>query len=571
MRGGILAAMSSLEKRWQIAANITPEAEKNLDSFPPLVRQLLFNRGYATQEEATDFLSAVVPEGNDAFNMLGVPEASERISHAIDKQERIIIYGDYDTDGVTASAVMVQSLKALGADVAAYIPNRFDEGYGLNNEALDKLKEQNAKLVITVDCGIRALEEAQHAKELGLDLIISDHHTPGPELPWATALINPKQAGDTYPEKNLAGVGTAFKLASGVIKHRNADFDRGALLDLVAMGTVADMVPLTGENRAMVRHGLQRMRQPRRQGLQALMGIAGVEPQSVTAMHIGFMLGPRLNAAGRLDTALDALQLLLSDDVFEAGHLAQKLDNFNRERQKITHEMQSIAEELSGAEDPDKLLLFAAHKEFNPGVVGLTASRLVEQYYRPAIVAEAGEEFTRASCRSISEFNITEALQECADLLDHFGGHAAAAGFTAKNENVPELIERLEGLAKDQLSKVDLRPVLHADKEISLNELNFGLLEQLELLEPTGYANPAPRFVSRNTKVQSSRAVGKESAHLKLTLTDGKMTYDAIAFRQGHWVENMPSQLDVLYAFERNDFRGKRQLQLNIQDMKASE
>ncbi|KAA3642307.1 MAG: single-stranded-DNA-specific exonuclease RecJ [Chloroflexi bacterium] len=563
--------MSSLEKRWQIAASITPEADKNLEAFPPLLRQLLFNRGYATHQAATDFLNAAVPEGNDAFDMLGVQEAAERISHAIDKGERIVIYGDYDTDGVTASVLMVQTLKALGADVEAYIPNRFDEGYGLNKEALSRLKEENADLIITVDCGIRALEEAQHAKELGLQLIISDHHTPGPKLPWATALINPKQADDTYPEKNLAGVGTAFKLASGVIKQRNADFDRGALLDLVALGTVADMVPLTGENRAMVRHGLQRMRQPRRQGLQALMGIAGVEPKSVTAMHIGFMLGPRLNAAGRLDTALDALELLLSDDVFVAGSLAQKLDNYNRERQKITRDMQSIAEEISGAEDPDKFLLFAAHKDFNPGVVGLTASRLVEQYYRPAIVAEQGEEFTRASCRSINEFNITEALQECADLLDHFGGHAAAAGFTAKNENATALIERLEALAKDQLETVDLRPVLHADKEVALDELSFGLLDQLEMLEPTGYANPAPRFVSRNVQVQGSRAVGKESTHLKLTLTDGTISHDAIAFRQGHWVEHMPSHLDVLYAFERNDFRGKRQLQLNIQDLKASE
>jgi single-stranded-DNA-specific exonuclease len=340
---------------------------------------------------------------------------------------------------------------------------------------------------------------------------------------------------------------------------------------LVALGTVADLAPLIGENRALVRSGLNHMRQPLRQGLLALMGVAGINPRQINADDIGFGLGPRLNAAGRLDSAKASLNLLLTENVFEAGRLAQELEIQNRARQQITRDTQARAEELAFADDSDALLLFAVHPDFNPGVVGLAASRLTDQYYRPAIVAQQGDELTRGSCRSIKEFHITDALDQCADLLVRHGGHAAAAGFTVRNENLAELNERLKSLALEQLSQYDLRPTLVADLEIPLVDLRPEILEHLDWLQPTGYGNRQAVFVSRGLRVTSSRLVGKENSHLKLTVTDGRIHFDAIAFRQGHWRENMPPRVDIIFTFERNEYNGRISLQLNVRDIKPTD
>jgi single-stranded-DNA-specific exonuclease len=562
--------MDILEKRWQIAPRLTPEAQHNLQAFSPVMGQLLFNRGISTHEAAEEFLRAEAPD-YDVFQLSGMTTAVERIEAAITAGESIVVYGDYDTDGVTACALLVTALKAMGAEVRAYIPDRFEEGYGLNREALSELKEAGANLVITVDCGIRAIPEAEHAREIRLDLIITDHHTPGPETPPALAVINPKLAGDAYPEKNLAGVGTAYMLAAGLIEHyQPANFPKHALLDLVAIGTVADMVPLVGQNRALVKQGIHMLRRPHRQGLLSLMGVAGVQPAQLASSHIGFMLGPRLNAAGRLASAMDAYRLLMADDVFEAGKLAQDLDNVNRERQHIMRTMSEKAEAIAQGSDPEAMLLFAADESFNMGVVGLAASRLVEQYYRPAIVANKGEAFTRASCRSIPEFHITHALDACADLLDHFGGHAAAAGFTVRNENADELVARLKKLAKDALKDKDLRPTLLADAEVQLNQLNADLIRDLDGLQPTGYGNPEATFVARDLYVKSSRTVGGDGAHLKMTVSDGWVFMDAIAFRQGHWYGALGEKVDLLFQFEINEFQGRKSFQLNVRDIKPS-
>lgn len=562
--------MAGVEKRWQIAAPITPEAEQNLNTLSPILRQILFNRGIATMEEAEEFLNAG-DEFHDPFEMLGMRKAVERIETGIKNGEKIVVYGDYDADGVTASSLLVQALRGLGGDVSGYIPDRFGEGYGLNNEALLKLKEGGAKLIVTVDCGIRALPEAEYAKTIGLDLIITDHHTPGPELPNPLALINPKQPNDTYPEKNLAGAGVAYKLAEALIETMKPDdLHTDLLIDLVAIGTVADLVPLVGENRALVRRGLQQLRRPHRQGILSLMGVAGISANTMVASNIGFGLGPRINAAGRLDSAMDAFDLMLTNDVMEAGQMAQTLDNRNRERQKITREMQEQADAMVQQDDPEAYLLFADHADFNPGVVGLAASRLVDQYYRPSVVGHHGEEYTRASCRSIAEFNITHALEECADILEQYGGHAAAAGFTVHNDNLVELKERLKGLAKKQLEGQDLRPLIHADVEVRLTDLNHGLLADLDALQPTGYGNPEPVFVSRDVRVTNKRVVGKDATHLKLTVMQDGLYMDAIAFRQGHWAEDMPPTIDVIYNFEINEFNGQQKLQLNVRDIKAN-
>lgn len=569
--------MVPLSKRWQIALQLSPQAGSSLQEFPPILQQILFNRGYTSAETARQYLEALTPPGCEPLNMAGVQAAAERLDWAIRRQEPIAIYGDYDADGVTATALLVQTLGRLGGQARGYIPNRFDEGYGLNKEALETLQAEGVRVVVTVDCGIRSLEEAQYASQLGLDLIISDHHHPGPELPEALAVINPKQPGDSYPEKELAGVGLAYKLACGLSGHLETQGSRlptklvpADVLDLVALGTVADLAPLVGENRALVRAGLAAIRQPRRQGLFSLMEVAGLKAGGVTASDIGFVLGPRLNAAGRLESALDAFNLLTTENVFEAGRLAQKLDVQNRERQQLTREIQAHAEQLVLAKDPEALLLFAAHPDYNPGVVGLAASRLADLYYRPAIVAQSGETYTRGSCRSIPEFHITQALDACADLLEHHGGHAAAAGFTVNNTNLPELVERLQKIAAEQLGALDLRPTLRADAEIPLRELKPEYLPYLDLLQPTGYGNHQAVFVSRGLQVKSYRAVGKEGAHLKLAVSDGWITFDAIAFRQGHWQEHMPSQIDLMYTFERNEYNGYTSLQLNVIDLKPA-
>jgi single-stranded-DNA-specific exonuclease len=569
--------MPPLPKRWQVAAAIPPEVESNLSGYPPILRQILYNRGYPTPEAARQYVEARVPPGTDPFNILGMAEAVDRLEYAIRAREPIAVYGDYDVDGVTATTLLVQSLNSLGAQAIGYIPNRFEEGYGLNKEALETLSADGIRLVITVDCGIRALEEAEHARKLGLDLIISDHHEPRKELPKAVARINPKQPGDLYPEKELAGVGLAYKLVMGLqafLERRGdarlAGLNPDDLLDLVALGTVADLAPLTGENRALVRAGLQAIRRPRRQGLMSLIGVCGLRADQVTSTHIGFALGPRLNAAGRLDSALAAYQLLTTQDVFEAGRIAQILDGQNRERQKITRDIQAHAEQLALADDPDALLLFAAHPDYNSGVVGLAASRLADLYYRPAIVAQKGEEYTRGSCRSIPEFHITEALDQCADLLEHHGGHAAAAGFTVHNDNLPALVRQLQEIANQQLAGRDLRPILSADAEIPLADLRPDLLKYLELLQPTGFQNRGAMFASRDLKVRSHRTVGRDGSHLKLTVTDGWITFDAIAFRQGHWEEQMPERIDLMFTFEQNEFNGRTSLQLNVRDLKPA-
>ena len=558
--------MIPLRKRWQIAAQISPTASQALQGYPSILRQILYNRGYTQTEQARIFLEAKSPPGTSPENLLGLPLAADRINFAIKNHEPIAIYGDYDVDGVTATALLVQALSSLQANVRGYIPNRFDEGYGLNIEALESLHAEGVRLVITVDCGIRSWEEATHARLLGLDLIITDHHHPLGELPQAFAIIDPKQMGDAYPDKDLAGVGLAYKMVSCLMPISEAD----SYLDLVALGTVADLAPLVGENRALVRSGLGQIRLPQRQGIMALIGVSGLEPRRVTASDIGYVLGPRLNAAGRLDSALAALELLTTAEVHTAAGLAQKLETQNRERQQLTRDMQVSAEEIALTGKPEAFLLFAAHPEFNPGVVGLVASRLCEQHYRPAIVAHTGDQLTRGSCRSIPEFHITDALDRCAELMEHHGGHAAAAGFTVRNENLPELIRRLEEIAHQQLSSQDLRPTLQADMQITLEDLKPELLEYLGWLQPTGYGNRPAIFVTPDLKVKRSQAVGRENAHLKLSVTDGWITYDAIAFRQGHWLENIPPRVDLAYTFEKNEYNGRTSLQLNVADIKPA-
>lgn len=562
-------------KRWQVAPPPPPGHTARFAGLSPLLVQLLYNRGLSTPSEVRAFLKGDWPEDNP-FRLKGMNKAVTRLRRAIRQREPIAVYGDFDADGVTATALLVETLSALGAQAEPYIPHRVDEGYGLNMGALRELAQRGIKVVVTVDCGIRSIPEVAYGRRLGLDIIVTDHHAPGEELPPATAAINPRQADCRYPFKELAGVGLAFKLAQALLRANRqtpiargkVDLDEEDLLDLVAVGTVADLAPLLGENRALVRRGLEKLNQPQRLGLQALISQAGVRPGQITATTIGYVLGPRLNAAGRLDTAMASYNLLTSPSPAEARSLALELEEVNRERQRLTVDTFERAREQVLAIGEEERLFFVAAEDYLPGIVGLVAQRLTDEFYRPSVVVELGEETSRASCRSIPEFNITAALDQCRDLLVRYGGHAAAAGFTVTNANLEPLQQRLRQIASRQLEGLELLPTLSIDAEVDLSEMNWATHALLEQLEPFGYANPAPLFLSREVIVRDARVVGER--HLKMTLSDGRAVWDAIAFRQGEWAGKLPRRIDVVYTLEVNEWNEEKRLQLNVKDLRPS-
>ena len=577
-------------KKWWIYPQIPASVDSVLTEYPRFLRQVLYNRDISDPEAANVYLSAVDP-GHDPFLLLDMHKAVDRLLKAIDQKEGIVIYGDYDVDGVSATALMVLLLQKYEANVHRFIPNRFEEGYGLNNESIGMLADSGAKVILTVDCGIRSPREADFARKSGIDLIISDHHHPKDELPQAYAVVCPKREGDPYPYKDLAGVGLAYKIAQALIATRPVgDWQADDWADLVALGTVADIVPLTGENRMLVRKGLQKIRLGTRVGIKALAGVAGKDPTRISAVDIGFILGPRLNAAGRMDSALKAYDLLICDSIEKAGVLAQQLDNQNNDRQKATKTAQDRAKELIG-EDTSLNLIPAFFKvptaakpnvsqlgylpgeEIYPGIVGLVAAKLTEYYYRPAIAGVVEEDYCRASCRSIPEFHITEALDACSDLLVRHGGHSMAAGFTVKNENLPALVERLTMIADEKLGDQDLKPVLKADAELSLDELTPTVYQQLEQLQPTGMGNPSAQFIVRGVRFLDMRVIGKEGTHLKGTI-DGSLINQAVAFNQAHWYElwrETKTCFDILFGIEVNRYFDKETQQINIRDMHPSE
>ncbi len=545
--------------------------------YHPLLAEILYHRGYADPGMAAEFLS-VYGKDDNPFTLRGMAEAVYRLRMAIRAKEPIAVYGDFDCDGVCSTVVLTQALEKLGANVRPYIPDRVDEGYGLNSPALQRLAGQGIRVVVSVDCGIRSVPEVEDGIEYGLDMIITDHHSIGPAMPPALAVINPKQSGCPYPEKMLAGVGLAYKLAQALyMEAQRRGIKKGEgwhpndWLDLVALGTVADIAPLVGENRMLVQEGLKKLNAPDRPGLKALYGVAGARPGKINATIIGFFLGPRINAAGRLRSALIAYNLLAAGDIGQATDLANELNAINQERQFKTDQMQEWAEETM-PEDPSGLpLLFAADPRFEQGVVGLVASRLTEVYYRPSVVVQVGEEESHGSCRSIPEFHITHALDECSDLLERYGGHAAAAGFTIHNRHIHALQERLASIAAEKLAGQALVPSLEIDAELPLDQVTLEVADALAALEPTGEANRQPMFVARNVIVKNRQTVGADGKHLKLVLTDGVVTAEAVAFRQGPLIEVLPERIDVAYHLEADEWNSQRRLQLVIRDWRPAE
>ncbi|MCB9423053.1 MAG: single-stranded-DNA-specific exonuclease RecJ [Ardenticatenaceae bacterium] len=565
---------------WQIAPPIPAEIRQNLSHIHPVLLQILYNRGVVEPGDIQSFLDGRYLHSTDPFLLQDMDKAVARIQQAIANDERIIVYGDFDADGVTATVLLTEALRGLGLDrdkVQPYIPDRVDEGYGLNIEALTALKEEKeAGLVISVDCGIRSVAEVEHANRIGLDMIITDHHSLGPVLPPAAAIVNPKRPSSEYPEKMLAGVGIAYKLAQALAQTMpdRVQFNESDLLDLVAVGTVADLAPLLGENRQLVINGLGVLNKAQRPGVASLIRVSNLRAGGLTAESIGFGLGPRINAAGRINHAYDAAKLLAANNTLVADQLAHKLNELNRKRQELTADLSAQAEAM--VENPAAPILIVGADNFMSGVVGLVASRLAEKYYRPAIILEHGDEESRASCRSIPEFHITDALDEVADLLVRHGGHAQAAGFTILNENLPEFTERVTAIAAAKLDGLDLQPTVTIDMELDVESIDWALYETLAQLEPTGYANATPVFLSRGVEVTSHRAVGSDGNHLQLRLnsgTGGGYAYrelSAIAFRQGAWVNSLPQYIDIVYTIGVNEWNGRRSLQLMVQDIRSA-
>ncbi|WP_420628327.1 single-stranded-DNA-specific exonuclease RecJ [Candidatus Leptofilum sp.] len=562
---------------WQVAPRVPDHIQEKFGHIHPVMLQVLYNRGIIEPADIQAFLEGRYLESTDPFLLPDMDKAVARIEQAIDNEEQIAVYGDFDADGVTSTVLLTQALRGMGAErnsIRPYIPNRVDEGYGLNVDALTNLKQKGADLIITVDCGIRSVFEVEHANQIGLDMIITDHHSLGPEMPPGTAVINPKRPDSEYPDDMLAGVGIAFKLAQALKQSRpdQATFDDADLLDLVAIGTVADLAPLLKENRKLVIDGLKSLNNSKRAGIAAIARAARLTPGSLTAESIAFGIGPRINAAGRLSSAYSAARLLAANNSHDANRYASELDKLNRQRQKLTADLSELAE---GMVEPDAPILIAADEKFVSGVVGLVASRLAEKHYRPAIVMEQGEEESRGSCRSIDQFHITDALDEVADLLVRHGGHAQAAGFTVRNGNLPEFLNRITEVATRKLQDVELIPTVSIDAEIALEDVDWALFEHFQQLEPTGAANPQPIFLSRGVEVIHHRAVGQNGAHLQLTLSadsmNGYREIGAIAFRQGEWASQLPQTIDLVYSISVNEWRGRRNLQLMVKDLRPSQ
>ncbi len=568
-----------LAKDWRIAPQVPTEVLRRYRNMHPILAQVLHNRG-VDPGNALAFLNADYQDFNP-FQLTDMNKAITRVRQAIKKGELIVIYGDFDADGATSTALMMQTFVAMGANVRPYIPHRVDEGYGLNGDALRALATKGAKLVITVDCGIRSVMEVEEGKAAGLDIIITDHHSLGPEIPKAYAVINPKQDGPPV-EQMLAGVGVAYIFADALTRatQRNSTknerangighFEVEALLDLVALGTVADLAPMDKpQNRMLVKRGLRIINQAKRPGIAALLEVANIAPGTLDSTGIGFGLGPRINAAGRLESAMTAYKLLITDDAREARELALKLQKLNEQRQDLTRDAQEMVREQL---EHDAWLIFASNPNFQHGIVGLVAGRLTEEFYRPAVVLREGDEESNASCRSIPQFNITQALDECADLLVRHGGHAQAAGFTVLNRNVPALREQLFEMAKRTLDGEELQPTLEIDAQVDVHQLNEDLLEELRQLEPTGHDNPTPLLVSRNVFVSDWRLVGRDDRHLKLKVARaGQPPIDCIGFGLGEWSQNMPERIDVAYVLEINEWNGRRTLQMNLKDIRPSQ
>ena len=566
--------------RWiipQVHDTVASELAREL-KISILWARLLVLRGIEDPDRAERFLEPRLDHLHDPFLMQGMPAAAGRLRKALAAREKILIYGDYDVDGTMATVVLLTALRSLGADVEAYIPNRFTDGYGMRTAVIEMIAQQGYSLVISVDTGVREHEALGRARALGIDCIVTDHHLPGPQLPEACAILNPHQTGCTYPDKNLSGVGVAFKLAQAMLGEGLSERVLKSYLKVVAIGTIADVAPLLGENRAIARFGLESLAgsasasagsAPGRIGLSALLAVAGLSGRAVSASDVAFRLAPRLNAAGRMDDARDVIALFTDASPDRARTMAERLEELNRQRQDAEESILSaIKAQMQGRDGHAKRysLVFSG-SGWHRGVIGIVAQRVAELAHRPALVITEEDGVAHGSGRSIPGFHLLNALTACRELFNRFGGHAQAAGFSLPVSRVARLEEELECYARSALSPVDLEPMLRVDAEISLTDLNWDLASHLTRMEPFGTGNPAPVFAA-TVALSAAPRVLKEK-HLKLKVSQGDRAFDAVGWGLAEKAPALAKagNLRVAFSLAVNDFQGVKDLQLVLKDV----
>ncbi len=559
-------------KKWEFyktdPSKVDEIAERNHIS--QLLAKIILNRGLEQEDEIKAFLNPQITDLNDPFQLNDMDKAVERILKAREQQERVTVYGDYDVDGITSVAVVYQFLKELGMDIHYYLPSRLEEGYGLNNEAILKIKEQGTTLLITVDCGISAASETSYAKEIGIDVIVTDHHECPEVLPEAIAVVDAKRNDNTYPFNALAGVGVAFKLIQAIAY--KLELDRKSYLkylDIVCLGTVADIVPLVKENRVIVKFGLMLMKETRNVGLKAIILQSGYH--KIDSSMISFGIAPRINACGRMGKADLALELLLTTDEKKAIEIAEQLGTINKERQEaeksIIDEAIKLIEEKKLYED--NVIVVGEHG-WHHGVIGIVASKITEMYYKPSVLVCFEDGIGKGSGRSIDGFDLHDALTYCGGDLLKFGGHEMAIGLTIQEEQFEKFRKDINQYAEGKLIK-DKTPTIMADAEVNASMISMEHLKELQVLEPFGEANPVPVFIYKNMKVDGIRLLSNER-HLKLILKDNTAIYDAIAFNMGEMQYSIKvgDKVDVLHYLEVNHFNHTDKIQLNVKDLKKS-
>ena len=570
-----------MEKKWVLIEKEELSAVDKLSSelgvSSPLAA-LMAQRGIMTAADAKSFFRPNIEHLHDPFLMKDMNIAVDRISTAVKKNEKILVYGDYDVDGTTAVALVYSFLKEQYSNVYYYIPDRYKEGYGISYEGLDYAFQNNFKVVITLDCGIKSVDKVKYARTKGLDIIICDHHYPGDEIPKALAVLDPKQPGCGYPYKDLSGCGVGFKLIQAYSRVHGIPFDSiYHYLDLVVVSIASDIVPITGENRIMAYFGLKQLNESPRTGLKQIIRESDMN-RSLSIEDIVFKIGPRINAAGRMETGSKAVDLLVSKNAALAVGISKEINSFNIERRSIDRSITTEALRMI-AEDKHSLnskttVLFCPH--WKKGVVGIVASRLIETYYRPTIVLTESDGFATGSARSVQGYDLYQAIEACGDLLESFGGHMFAAGLTLKKENIKPFMKRFENYVNDTITEEQLVPRVFVDSELTFSEIDEDFYKIVKQFEPFGPENMSPVFMSRNVfDSGSGRMVGSSGEHLKLDLCQesaGTKTFSAIAFGQANHFEYIKygKPFDVCYSIEMNEFRGKRNLQLNVKDIKPA-
>ncbi len=553
--------------RWVVASPVPQDVVDAL-ALPRLWAQMLYNRGIETRDTAWELLHASEAALHDPFLFAEMDTAVDRVLGAIASKETIAVYGDFDTDGVTASALLYEALLGIGGEVFVHLPHRVRDGHGLNAEAVDAIAARGGGLIITVDCGITSADEVKKAKALGMDVVLTDHHVPMGDPPQAFAMVTPT---NEYPFPFLTGAGLAFKLVQAIFQRLETPIPEGAM-ELASLGTVADMAPLLGENRAIATLGLAKLRETKRPGLLELLKAARVSQNSLDHESIPFIIAPRLNAAGRMDSPDIALNLLTAQNEDSAREFALQLEALNRDRRGLMQELLEEAIDMAEAQADEEWLLFIAGEQFNPGVNGLVAGRLVERFSRPAVVVALDGDLARASGRSVPGFHLAHAFAEHANLFVHYGGHPAAAGFVARREDVDAIRQALQATARERMRDAPLTPALRIDAEMDLRDIPGETMGFLRRLEPYGQENPPPAFLSRGVEVTDVVQMGASGQHLRLRVRQGGATWQAVAFNTT-WPEGVrtPSTWDIVHTPSVNTYNGRQSLQLRVLDMRPAE